>query len=118
MVEEAPKVGDIIKPSETITAGQEATLGALNTLKGAATLITTVGTVLDISNNVKNNKEAREMQKEQEQNIIDKEKRIKKAKRKRYRKYNSPLSTNKVVMDMFDQATGHTRYGASQLPGV
>lgn len=118
MAEKAPKVGDMIKPSETITAGQSLTLGGIDVISGAAGVITAVGTVLDIANNVSDNREAKKMKKQQEDNIKEKNKRVKKAKRRKYRKYDSPLSTNGVVQDMFNQSTGHTKYGASTLPGT
>lgn len=113
----APKVGELINPSETITAGQEKTLAGLGLLKTISGVITIAGTTLDIASNVSDNREAKKMQKEQEKKIAEKEKRIKRKNRKKYWREESQIATKNVLRDVFDDATGHTRYGASKLPG-
>lgn len=116
--EAAPKVGDMVKPGEGLTAAQERTIGLLGNASKIASLITIAGTATSIINNVSDNKKAKEMEKQQEKNIKEKDKRIKKAERKQYWEHRSELATSGMVMDMFDAATGHTRYGASKLPGL
>lgn len=112
------KVGDFVDPSETITANQETILKGLGHLGTAATVLTTVGGVLDIVSNVRDNREAKNMQKEQEKNLKKKQKNQIKGQRKYRRKKNNPLYTKGMVQQMYDQSTGHTRYGASKLPGL
>lgn len=116
--ETAEKVSESIPAEEALTDAQERTISALGLMGTAATVITMTGTVLDISKNVRNNREAKQMKKEQENTIKEKNKRIKKKNRKRFITHKSPIATNGVVQDMFNQATGHTRYGASKLPGL
>lgn len=116
--EAAAKVGDFVNPAETITAGQELTLGVMKYGGTIASTIMTVGTVLDIAGNVKDNKEAKEMKKEQEMKVKAKANKELKKQRKYKRMKRNPLGTSGMALDMFDQATGHTRYGASKLPGL
>lgn len=114
----APKVGDMINPNETITAGQEKALKGLGVAKNIAGLITIAGTTIDIANNVSKNRTAKKMEKQQEDKTKEKDKRIRRAKRKQYWLKESQIATHGMLTDMFDEATGHTRYGASKLPGL
>ena len=104
--------------ASNLSSGQEKLIKGISHLGTAANIITAVGTVADIASNVMDNREAREMKKQQERNEKDKMKRETK-KRKRYRRRSGahPLSTTGVVQEMFNQSIGHTSYGASRLPG-
>ena len=125
------KAGEFIDPSSTIaaaeaaknatsgvTAGQNKLIKSFTGLNKAANIITTVGTLADIANNVMDNREAREMKNQQEKNQKEQMKReTKKRKRRRRRSPSHPLNTTGVVQDMFQQSIGHSSYGASRLPG-
>lgn len=116
--EAAAKVGDFVNPAETITAGQEKTLGIMKHAGTVAGTLMTVGTVLDIVGNVQDNREAKRMKEEQEEKVKAKADKELKKQRKYRRMKRNPLGTSGMALDMFDQATGHTRYGASKLPGL
>lgn len=112
------QASNYVDPNKTITAGQIKTLKGLKGLDTAINTVMVVGTVLDIAGNLADNREAKKMEREQEKNLRDKDKRAKKSKRKYQRKHKGPLATSGIVQDMFSQSTGHTRYGASKLPGL
>lgn len=114
----APKVGDMVDPSSTITAGQDKMISGMGLASTAITGIMAVGTVLDIVSNVSDNREAKKMKKEQERNLVKKEQRTNRAIRKKHMQTSGPFYQPGMALDMFDQATGHTRYGASKLPGL
>lgn len=104
--------------SAKITPMQDKLIKGFSNASTIANIITGVGTVADIANNVMDNREAREMKKQQERNEKEKMKReTKKQKRYRRRSSSHPLSTTGVVQEMFNQSIGHTSYGASRLPG-
>lgn len=117
MPDGVPKVGDIVNPSDTITARQDSIIKGLGTVSNITTGIMITGTVLDIVGNVMDNRESKKMEKQQEKNVKKKEQNALKKRRKRYNRGRHPLSHTGVVQEMFNQSTGHTRYGASQLPG-
>lgn len=116
--EGAPKVGDMVKAGEGLTNAQQATVSLLGNASNIAGLITIAGSVTSIANNLSDNRKAKEMEEQQERNIKMKNKRIKKAERKQYWGQRSEIATNGMARDMFNSATGHTRYGASKLPGL
>ena len=101
-----------------LSSGQEKLIKGFSHLGTAANIITAVGTLADIANNVMDNREAREMKNQQEKNQKEQMKREeKKRKRRRRRNPSHPLNTTGVVQEMFNQSIGHTSYGASRLPG-
>ena len=116
--EAAAKIGDFVNPADTITAGQEKALGLMGHAGTVAGALMTVGTVLDIAGNIQDNREVKKMEKEQEEKIKAKADKEMKSRRKYRRMKRNPLGTSGMALDMFDQATGHTRYGASKLPGL
>lgn len=125
------KAGEFINPKDTliaaetaknvasnVTPGQEKLIKSFGNIGTIANVLTGVGTVADIANNVLDNREARKMKEQQERNQKDKMKRETKKRKRHHRKSSAhPLSTTGVVQEMFNQSTGHTSYGASRLPG-
>ena len=128
------KAGDFINAGETIASSASKAAGAADNLSGYQNKllkgtniaggivggVIAVGTTLDLIGNVMDSREARQMEKEQEDNLKKQEKEEAKTKRKRRRRRRGKrgLEDPGIVQYMHRNANNHTNYGASKLPGL
>ena len=113
---EPKSAGEAVKEAVGATDGQEMMIGAGKMLSATVGLFIAGTSLLDTAVTAKRNKDARAQVRQQENKLLEDEKRSVAVRRKIHkRESNVRVNVKNEVLSMFDQAIGHHKMGNSRF---